>query len=309
MPTALSQYLDTVRDNLRLDFATEEEIIGELETLIEDRLEEMKEKGLSEEEATSTCVRLLGSARSLARRLYEAHSQGTWKQVLLATMPHLFFALLFTLNWWQGVGWLLGILGLISGVAVYGWWHGKPLWLFPWLSYSLIPVVVAGLSLLYLPEGWAWLATLFYVPTAAWLVCSVTMKTVKKDWLYGALMLFPVPVIIGWVLVLGREGKPFEIGLETISYFAPWIGLSFLAIAATVAVFFRLRQRWLRVTLLLTSGLANLVLLACCAGGRLELPVFLFLLLTMVTLLLGPALVEKRVRSGRHRATAVLSSG
>ena len=78
MTTALSHYLNSVRDNLRLDPLSEREVINELETHIEDELQELKEAGLSEEEAASTCVRLLGSAKLVARQIYEAHSQGTW---------------------------------------------------------------------------------------------------------------------------------------------------------------------------------------------------------------------------------------
>ena len=102
MATELEHYLADLRDNLRLDPSSEGEVINELETHIEDRLQELKEAGLSEEEAVSTCVRLLGSTKLVARQIYEAHSQGTWKHVLFASMPHLLFALLFALNWWRG---------------------------------------------------------------------------------------------------------------------------------------------------------------------------------------------------------------
>ncbi len=130
MATALRHYLDSVRDNLKLDPSSEREIITELETHIEDRLQKLRETGLSEEEAAKECAELLGSAKLVARQIYEAHSQGTWRQALLASMPHLLFGLLFVLNWWQGISWLLVLLGLILCVVIYGWGHGKPAWLF-----------------------------------------------------------------------------------------------------------------------------------------------------------------------------------
>jgi len=297
--SALSQYLDNVRDNLRLDLVSEREVIDELQTHIEDKLEEMREAGLSEEEAANTCIKLLGSARLVARQIYEAHSQGTWKQALLASMPHLLFALLFALNWWQGIGWVVITLALILSTAIYGWWHGRPVWVFPWLGYSLLPVVVAALLLLYLPKGWSWLAILVYVPLALWLVGSITIQTIKRDWLYIALMLLPVPIIIGWFLAVEQEGKILELSLERVHQFAPWIGLSFLALAVTVAAFIRLRQRWLRVALLLISGCLTLIMVACYAEGRLGLPTFSVLALIMLGLLLSPALVERRIRCGR----------
>lgn len=300
MTTVLSHYLDNIRDNLRLDFSSEKEVIHELQTHIEDELQELREAGLSEEEAANTCVKLLGSAKLVARQLYEAHSQGTWKQSLLASMPHLVFALLFALNWWQSIGWLLVVLGLVLGMTVYGWWHGKPAWLCPWLGYSLLPVAVAGLLLLYLPEGWAWLTIVLYIPLAIWLLYSITIQTIKKDWLYSTLMLLPVPIIIGWFLAVEQEGGFPELSFERIRNFAPWIGASFLALAVAAATFIRLRQRWLKAGVLLISGLLILIMMASYAEGRLGLPALSVLMLVMLGLFLTPALLERRLRRSRQ---------
>ena len=304
MATSLSSYLNSIRDNLRLEPSAEKEVIDELQAHIEDKIQELKEAGLSEEEAANTCVRLLGSAKLVAHQLYEAHSQGTWRQTLLASMPHLLFASLFALSWWRGSGWLLIMLVLVLTMAVYGWWHGKPTWLFPWLGYSLLPVVVAGLSLLYLPKGWSWLAILLYIPLALWLLYSITVQTIKRDWLYCSLMLLPVPTIIGWFLVVEPMGKFPEYWLERIHNFAPWIGLSFLALAVAVALFIRLRQRWLKVAVLVISGLLTLIMVACYAEGRLGLLALLVLIVVMLGLVLIPALLEHWIKHGKQQATA-----
>ena len=296
MVTVLSHYLDSIRDNLRLDLSTEREVISELETHIEDRLEELKDNGLSGEEAADTCVGLLGSAKLVARQMYEAHSQGSWQQALLASAPHLLFGLLFALNWWQGIGWLLVMLALVLAAAIYGWWHGKPTWLFPWLGYSLLPVVGAGLLLLYLPKGWSWLAILVYIPLALWFIFSIVVQTIKRDWLQSSLMLFPVPIIIGWFLAVGLEGKFPEFSAQRLQDLAPWIGLSFLALAASVVVFIRLRQRWLKVAILVVTGLLTLAMVAYHAEGSLNWLAFLILILVMLGLFLSPALVERKVR-------------
>ncbi|MBA7645699.1 hypothetical protein ES703_53457 [subsurface metagenome] len=304
MVTELNHYLDSVRDNLRLDLSSEREVTSELETHIEDRLQELRQAGLSEEEAANTCVKLLGSAKLVARQIYEAHSQGTWRQALLASMPHLLFGLLFALNWWQGIGWLLVMLVLVLSVAVYGWWHGKPAWLFSWLGYSLLPVVVAGLLLLYLPKGWSWVAILLYIPLALWLLYRVTVQTIKRDWLYSSLMLFPVPIILGWFLAVQLEGRFPEFSVERLHDLAPWIGLSFLALAISAAIFIRLRQRWLKVAVLFISGLLTLIMAACYAEGRLGLSTFLVLILVLLSLFLTPALLERKIRYYRQRPIA-----
>jgi len=303
MLTVLTEYLDSIRNNLRLDLTAEKEVIDELRAHIEDKLEEMRAAGLSEEEAAKSCVRLLGSAKLVARHIYEAHSQGTWQQALLASMPHLLFAALFALNWWQGIGWLVITLSLVLTTAIVGWWRGRPIWLSPWLGCSLLPVIVAGASLLYLPEGWAWIAVLIYIPFASWLVYSVTIQTIKRDWLYSALMLLPVPIIIGWFLAVEKEGKLLTLSLEYLHQFAPWIGLSFLALAITAAAFVRLRQRWLRIALLFISGPLTLIMVACYAEGRLSLLTFVVLILIMLGLLLGPAIFERKIRYDKWRKT------
>jgi len=296
MTTALSHYLNSVRDGLRLDHSSEAEIIGELEAHIQDEFHELRQSGLSEEEAVKTCEKLLGSAKLIARQIYEAHSQGTWWQTLLASMPHILFALLFALNWWQSISWLSAMLVLTLGMAIYGWWRGKPTWLFPWLGYSLLPVVGAGILLLYLPKGWSWLTIVFYVPLALWLLYSITVQSIKRDWLYSSLMLLPVPIIIGWFLAVTLEGRFPDFSLERIHDFAPWIGLSFLTTALSVGMFIRLRQRWLKIAVLLISGLLTLTLVAFYTGGRLGLPAFLVLILVMIGLFLTPALLERKLR-------------
>jgi len=301
MTTVLSHYLNEVRENLRLNLSDEREVINELETHIEDRLQEMRQAGLSEEEAANTCVKLLGSAKLVARQIYEAHGQGSWRQALLASMPHLLFALMFALNWWQGIGWLSIMLVLVLGMAIYGWWHGKPTWLFPWLGYSLLPVAVAGLLLLYLPKGWSWLAIVLYIPLALWLIYSIIVQTIKRDWLYSSLMLLPVPTIIGWFLAVKAGAKFPEYSLERLHDFAPWIGLSFLALAVTAATFIRLRQRWLKTAVLVISGLLTLIMVASLASDRLGVSTFSILILVMLSLFLVPALLERRLKHGKQR--------
>ena len=304
MVTELDRYLDSVRDNLRLGLSVEREVTGELETHINDRFQELRQAGLSEEEAANTCVKLLGSAKLVAHQIYEAHSQGTWKQALLASMPHLLFGVLFALNWWQGISWLLGMLILVLSVAVYGWWHGKPAWLFSWLGYSLIPVVVAGLLLLYLPKGWSWVAILLYIPLALWLLYRITVQTIKRDWLYSSLMLFPVPIILGWFLAVHLEDRFPAFSVERLQDLAPWIGLSFLTLAVTAAAFIRLRRRWLKVAVLFISGLITLIMAACYAEGRLGVFTFLVLILLLLSLFLTPALLERKIRYCRQQPTA-----
>ena len=299
MPTVLSHYLENIKGNLRLDFPEEREVINELKTHIEDRLQELEESGLSEEEATETCLGLLGSAKMVARQIYEAHSQGSWRQALLASMPHLLFGLLFVLNWWHHIGWLSITLILILGAIAYGWWHGKPAWVFSWLGYTLLPVAMVGLLLPLLPQGWSWVAIFLYIPLALWWLYYIVDQTVRRDWLFSSLMLLPVPIIAGWFLAIEPQTGPTGYSIQRVHEFAPCIGLSFLALALTIVTFTRLRQRWLRIGLLFIAGLLTLTMIVYYADGRLGLLAFLVLGLAMGGLLLIPALLERRIRKSK----------
>ncbi len=292
MITARHHYLEIVRDNLKIDLTEEKEVISELETHIEDRFQELRERGLSEEEAESTCLGLLGSAKVIARQIYEAHSQGSWRQASLAAMPHLLFAALFALNWWHHIGWLSIMLVMVIGASIYGWWHGKPAWVFPWLGYSLIPVAALGLTLPYLPREWSLLTIPFYFLLTLWWLFFLLAQTIRRDWLLISLMLLPTPIIIGWFITLVPDLKITGQTMERINYFAPWIALSFLILALTIAAFIRLRQRWLRIFLLIISGLLTLTLVVYYVGGRLNIQTFAGLILIMWGLFLVPPLLE-----------------
>jgi hypothetical protein len=295
VPREVSRYLDDVRSNLRLNHDDESEVIHELQTPIEDRLSEMEQAGLSEEDATNICLRLLGSAKQVARQIYEAHSQGSWRQAVMGSMPHLLFALLFVLNWWQGIGWLAITLGLVVGTAIYGWLHGRPIWLFPWLGYTLLPVIGAGLLLIYLPEGWSWVAVVVYIPLALWLICIIAIRTVKKDWQYGALMVLPLPTVIAWFLAVADGGWFLGFSPEQVAQITNRVALSFLTLGLTALLFIRLRQRALRVTLLLFAGFLSLTIVASYEGG-LDLGAFFLLSLITLALMLSPVLMERRLR-------------
>jgi hypothetical protein len=299
MTLDLSQYLKSIRSNARLEQPDEIIIMSELEAHIEDKLKELTEAGLPRSEAIKECLSQMGSTKSIARQLYEAYSQGSWKQVLLAALPHFLFGLLFVLNWWNHPAWLSLVLIAILATALYGWSHGKPSWIFTWMGYTLVPVFIGGLLLLYLPPGWSFLAVLVYVALALWWLIRVIVSTVKRDWLFSSLMLLPLPIIIGWYLAISPSGTFSEETLQQLYQFSPWIGLSFMGLALTIVVFIRLRQRWLRITLLATSGLVTLSLIAYHSTGYVNNLAFLGLLFVLWGGLLIPPLLERRLKNSR----------
>ncbi len=301
MKLELNRYLQSFKESLRLDPTSETEVIRELEAHVEDSCKEMQNDGLPEGEALEKCLRLLGPAKTVARQIYEAHSQGTWRQALLAAMPHLFFAIMFALKWWMGIAWLPIMFAVILGISLYGWCHGKPSWLFPWLSYSLFPVVAAGVSLLYLPTAWSWVTLAIYIPLVLWLLSFITIKFMRRDWLYSALMLLPASAFVGWFLAAGQKASFPGFKIDFLYDYAPWTGLTFMVFAVSVALFIRLRQRWLRIAALLTSGLVT-SMVTILASNELQLASFIGLVALILSFLLVPAFVDRKVRRGNQSA-------
>ena len=298
MPTKLN-YTDSLKDYLRLDTTIESNVVRELNAHLEDKSHELIESGLSEEEATATAAKLLGSSRVVAKQMYEVYSQGSWRQALFAALPHLLVATLFAMHFWQNAFWLVGMLGAIAGAVIYGWCHGKPAWLFPWLGYCLIPVLAVGILLIYLPGGWAWFAATAYIPLALLVIFSATKQTIKKDWLFASLMLLPIPIVLGWMLALELEDK--LIWQEQLFEFASPIALSFAVLALTVVTFIRIRQRWAKVGALLTLEVLTLVMIGLGGKSAIGFGGWLILVLLALLLLLGPALLERKIREADRK--------
>ncbi|MCJ7605975.1 MAG: permease prefix domain 1-containing protein [Dehalococcoidales bacterium] len=296
MTPELTQYLENIRRKAKLEQAAEPEVMSELEAHIEDTLSELADTGHSEEEAIRICVGQMGGTRLIARQIYEAHSQASWKHVLMATLPHLLFALIFTLNWWQHGIWMTVVLLLTLATAGYGWLHGKPNWLFSWLGFTLVPVLAVGILLPYLPGVWSLLALVIYFPLALWWLFRVVVETTKRDWIFGSLALVPLPIVSGWFLAISPQLQFTSETVQRVYAFAPWIGLSFLALALTIGTFIRVRQRWLRVALLITSGILTLTLVLHYTTGALTTGTFFGLMLVMWGIFLVPPLMDRFLR-------------
>jgi hypothetical protein len=292
--TAKLSYTDSLKGCLRIEPTIESDVVRELNTHLEDKSHELLESGLSEEEASNTAAKLLGPPRIVAKQMYEVYSQGSWRQALFAALPHLLVATLFALHFWQDTIWLLGIIIAVACSVIYGWCHGKPAWLFPWLGYCLTPVISIGILLIYLPGNWAWLAAIAYIPLALLFIIPVTKQTIKRDWLFASLMLLPVPIVLGWILALELDDG--LMWYEQLQGFASQIALSFAVLALTVAAFIRTRQRWLKIGTLLTLEMVILVIVALGGNSAIGVGGWLLLVFLSLILVLGPALLERKIR-------------
>lgn len=287
-------YLSSIKNYLKLDPVVEDDFVREIRGHLEDRIREFKEAGYSEEDSRINATKLLGSSKILARQIYEVYSQGSWKQALFASLPHFLIAALFAMELWYDTILLIGLVAATIGAVIYGWVRSKPVWLFPWLGFLLIPVAVAGIFIISLPVSMIWFVAIAYIPVVAFIIIALIRQIIRRDWLFVSLMLLPVPVVLGWALALSM-GNDLS-GQEHIIIAAPWIALSFAVLALTVAVFIRARQRWAKVLILLGPELLILALVALDSRNALGFTGWLTLTSLALLSLAIPALLERRVR-------------
>lgn len=294
MAVVLREYLQCLRSALRLDPGAREELLRELSTHVQESAEELRQKGLPEDDAVRQAVKFLGSPKAIAEGIYCAYSQGSWTQASLAALPHLLFAGMVALHIWESPIWLLPVIIASLGASIYGWGRGKPTWLFPWLGYMLLPVIVVGLLLMSLPASWSYVALLAYIPVTLWILGSIAIQSLRRDWLFGSMMLLPMPVCIGWFLIL-QQGKFLAFDLQYLYGLAPWIALSFVFLGISTATFIRFRQRWLKTSALITPELIILVLIGLSPKYNLGFAGLMGLVVFSLVLLLSPALLERRL--------------
>ncbi|MHC1578338.1 MAG: permease prefix domain 1-containing protein [Dehalococcoidia bacterium] len=267
--SSISHYLNRFKSNLKLDRTIRDDVAEELSTHLEDSISELEEKGLDREEASKIAVQSLGSPEVLAEQIYETHAQGTWKEALFSALPHLLVALLFTSYYWQNVVYASIILALTVGIAIYGWYQGKPVWFFPWLGYYLMPVVVSGILLLSLPEGWGWTAALIYIPLVLFVFVHIMRQTARRDWLYVSLMIAPMLVTFAWFSSVGKGNELLASGwIAELQTNALWIVISFVALAAATIAFIRVKPRRYKIISLLIPPLAVLFAVIMSSGGN-----------------------------------------
>ncbi len=271
MASSVSHYLNKLKASLQIDETVKDNVIHEIYTHLQEKTQELEESGLSREEASKVAVQSLGSPELIARQIYETHAQGSWKEALFSALPHLLVALLFTSYYWQNVVYLSIVFALIVAIAIYGWHRGKPVWFFPWLGYYLMPVVVAGILLLSLPQGWGWIAALLYIPLALFVFIHIMRQTARRDWLYASLTLAPMVVTLAWFSSIGTGtglmSGDWAIRLQPN---AVWIVVSFVALAGATIAFVRVKPRRYKILSLLLPPLVILFSVAAASRGSID---------------------------------------
>lgn len=291
-------YFSELREYLKLEPSIQDRVISEINTHVEDKSQELIDAGLDAEKARQEAIKALGPARILANQIYEVYAQGSWKQAICAALPHLLIAALFALHLLPSVIWLVLLIILSAITVLYGWFHGKPDWLFPWLGVLISPAIITGLALIYLPSGWMWFAALTYIPLVAFVLFMVTKQTLKKDWLFISLMLMPVPLVLGWIFAFCLGTEYFD--TNQIYEYGLWIALTFLILALNVIIFVRARKRWQKIWTLIVLEMLVIAIIILTSRSSVSFWGWAILFILTIGLIFGPAILEKRLKAKKY---------
>ena len=299
------------------------EIVHELESHLEDKVSELEAGGVDHDEALDLAVQDMGSPAAVARKMYEVHSLGVWKDVALATLPHFLLAALFALHLWSHYFLVSILLLAVSLVTWKNWRRGSPSkWSYSWLGYTLaapaLSWLLALITLFY--GGWTLVTTgdlpfntlLFflligYVPFSMWIVVSVVYKVIRRDWLLVSLSSLPFPFLTSWVLFLNWQGGLWGTHSERMQESDTARALIFLALALTTAVFLKVGPRSLKIGLLAVTTALLIIITAASLPVDFNFLALLLMIIASVVFLLSPAMLESQ-RNQRYRFP-VLESG
>ena len=315
MPLEVKFYLYALARRLHLDPDKKDEIIRELEAHLEDKTAELEAQGVDHDAAMTRAVQEMGAPNAVARGMYEVHSPGLWRDVLLATIPHFLLASLFALHLWSHYFLVSLLLIAIAFVTWRNWRAGNPSkWSYSWMGYSLAaPALSWLLSLITLGYGaWTLITTgqlpfnvvfflllIGYVPFSMWIMANVIFKMVKRDWLLASLTALPFPFLTSWVLFLNWQGGLWSNQADNMQESDTARALIFLAMAVTTAVFLKVGPRLLRIGLLSLSTSILVIITAASLPVSLNALAVILMIVASLAFLLSPAMLESKMERRR----------
>jgi len=318
MPLEVKNYLYALARRLHLDPAKKDEIIQELEAHLEDKAAELEAQGVDHDTAVTRAVQEMGAPNAVARGMYEVHSPGVWRDVLLATIPHFLLASLFALHLWSHYFLVSLLLIAIAFVTWRNWRAGNPSkWSYSWMGYSLAaPALSWLLSLITLGYGaWTLITTgqlpfnvvfffllIGYVPFSMWIMANVIFKMLKRDWLLASLTALPFPFLTSWVLFLNWQGGLWSDQAERMQDSDTARALIFLAMAVTTAVFLKVGPRLLRIGLLTVTTSILVIVTAASLPVSLNALAVVLMIVASLAFLLSPAMLESKIEQRRLEA-------
>ena len=282
-----------------------------MEAHLADKAAELEAQGVDRETAMARAVEEMGAPNIVAQGMYEVHSPGVWRDVLLSTIPHFLLASLFALHLWSHYFLVSLLLIAIAFVTWRNWRAGSPSkWSYSWMGYSLAaPALSWLLSLITLGYGaWTLVTTgqlpfnvvLFflligYVPFSMWIMANVIFKMVKRDWLLASLTALPFPFLTSWVLFLNWQGGLWSEHAERMQDSDTARAFIFVAMAVTTAVFLKVGPRLLRIGLLTVSTSILVIITAASLPVSLNVLAVVLMIVASLVFMLSPAMLESKI--------------
>jgi hypothetical protein len=311
MQAAVGVYLDEVRTHLHLDPGTERRVITELRTHFQEKMSDLQDQGLPEEEATREALESFGEARSIARMMYEAYSKGSWIEALISCQPHLIVAALFATHVWRSPVLLSAAFAGIVVIALLGWRKGAHNWLYSWIGYAVLPLLILSYvsmepvarTISFLMQGrgtpaplWLLAALAVLYAVTLWLISSTAVTVARQDWILLSLMLLPLPVLGIWIISVTQSAGFLLDALRSLEVrFSKWdtaMAYFFVVLGATTAVFVRVRQRALKVAAVIAVGMVGGAAAAGSIWGELGLFKLIAISVCLLLFLTIPLLLQ-----------------
>ena len=324
MDIEVQHYLQTLTRKLKLDPMKNREIALELQGHLEEKIQELEEEGLTYREALAQALRDLGQQGPIANGMYSIHSKGSWRDILLAALPHLLLASLFALHLWTKYLLVAVLLVGVTLVTLRGWKSGRPKWTYTWLGYSMAAPAISWLmALIALGYGtWKFLTTgalpfsvpifmliIAYIPFSLWIMSKVVTRVVRQDWLLASLTALPFPFLTSWMLFLNWRGGFLYANHPEVRATDTDRALIFLALAVTTGVFMKIGHRLLKIGLLTASTIVLVVFTLVAIPVSFGLLSVILITLSSVAFIFGPAMLQSRLERRRPSYIPVEEQG
>ncbi|MDD2252103.1 MAG: permease prefix domain 1-containing protein [Dehalococcoidales bacterium] len=310
MQPEVRTYLEEVRSHLYLRTDVEKQLIAELDSHLQQNIEERLNQGQTKDEAIFQAIQAFGKAEEVARLLYEACCKGTWTDALKLSLPHFLAAALFISSPLHKAEFLLLLYGVFISVSFFGWLRGKPDWLFSWLGYTLLPVFAGGFLLAptisqalrsafgngAFPSAGLTAEVAIYYLLAIWLVLRISIKVIKRDWLLASLMLAPLPIVGCWMFHVQQAGG-FYTGVE-YEYFNQPVSQALMVLGFTSVLFIRMRRRVLKAGVAITVSAISMMGVAQSLWGDIGFFGLMGLSLVSLIIFIIPAITSAAIGHG-----------
>ena len=315
MDGEVKSYLRALTKKLKLEPDRSREIALELQSHLEDKIEELEEEGLAHAEALSQAIRELGQPDLVARGMYSVHSRGSWRDVLMGALPHFLLALLFALHLWTKFLLVAVLLVCVTCITLKGWKSGRPKWAYTWLGYSMAaPAISWVMALMAFGYGaWRYVATgdlpfsfpiylliIAYIPFSLWLMARVYTRIVRQDWLLASLTALPLPFLTSWMLFLNWRGGFWGAGTVGLRATDTDRALVFLVLALITGLFLRIGHRLVKIGLLTAATVLLVALTMAAIPLGLSLLSMILISLASVAFFFSPAVLRSRLDRNEH---------